>query len=298
VSGSAVKHFFFRGWLRVDSDGAPKSYHPGYRCDPADGVGWKGKSFSCGYLRKQGTCEKHAPDCTWSGKKCSGTIHSGQCVHEPNGDALALDYLANGGSPGNFYGLAKDPSSYQMNGDEHAPCIQKQGDPAPGFYVSGSALVGPHKGGPCDPTQFVDSGSINYVALPSGAGGAKKGDLVAVGNWQTGKVAFAIFADVGGKSKGMGEGSIALARSLGAPANPKGGGGADTHAAYLVFPGSAARIGLAPRVTQWPPDQGRIDQEGRKLLEAWGGQPQFRALSEGLPQDNPSAPGKAPPCGG
>ena len=89
VKGAAQKHFFFMGYQRVDSDGAPKSYHPGYTCTPADGVGWKGKPFSCGYLRKQATCEKHAPDCSWNGKACKGKIPSGQCVHAPNGDATS-----------------------------------------------------------------------------------------------------------------------------------------------------------------------------------------------------------------
>jgi hypothetical protein len=295
VAGSAQKHFFFMGLQRADSDGAPKSYHPGFHCDPEDGVGWKGKMFDCGHLVKQATCARHS-GCSWKGKVCHGKT-PGQCTHSPNGDKEALDYLANAGAPGNFYGLAKDAKSHKHNGDEHAPCVQGPGDPAPGFYVSASALVGRGKG-ECDPRKYVDSSSINYVALPatviSKLHGAK-GDIVAVGNWATGKVAFAIFADAGGKPNGMGEGSVALARALGSSANPKGSKGADAHAAYLVFLGSAPKLGLHP-ITEWPPTQARIDAEGRKLLDAWGGEAQFRALSEKLPRDNPAKP-SSHPCG-
>ncbi len=83
----------------------------------------------------------------------------------------------------------------------------------------------------------VDAENIPYFVLPGGkyaSLGIKLGDIAAVR--YNGKVAFAVFADVGPRSK-LGEGSIALAQELGIPANPRSGG-VRGGVEYLVFPGS------------------------------------------------------------
>src|SRR5258708_1149439 len=45
----------------------------------------------------------------------------------------ALDYLGNAGHPGRWYGIACDKKG--------VPYVQTVGDPAPGYYVSTTALM-------------------------------------------------------------------------------------------------------------------------------------------------------------
>ncbi len=83
----------------------------------------------------------------------------------------------------------------------------------------------------------VNAETVPYFVLPGGKYkdlGIKLGDIAAVR--YNGKVAFAVFADVGPRHK-LGEGSIALAQELGIPASPRTGG-VRGGVEYLVFPGS------------------------------------------------------------
>jgi|AGTN01.1.fsa_nt_gi Fungal chitosanase. len=86
----------------------------------------------------------------------------------------------------------------------------------------------------------VNAEEIPYIVLPIGEHakhGIKLGDVAAVR--YNGKVAFAVFAD---RSDGkIGEGSMALARSLGINPDPRKGGVDQKHVEYLVFPGSGDR---------------------------------------------------------
>lgn len=79
-------------------------------------------------------------------------------------------------------------------------------------------------------------------------------------NRRTRKLAFAIFADIGPKTR-IGEGSMALARELGIRDSPLSGGAADG-IAYVVFAGSGN--GFARPLAQ-------IRANGKQLLERWGG---------------------------
>lgn len=83
----------------------------------------------------------------------------------------------------------------------------------------------------------VNAETVPYFVLPGGQYkhlGIKLGDIAAVR--YNGKVAFAVFADVGPRHK-LGEGSIALAQELGIPASPRTGG-VRGGVEYMVFPGS------------------------------------------------------------
>lgn len=100
------------------------------------------------------------------------------------------------------------------------PIIQNAGDPAPGYFVSTTALVdGRYPSG--DPRRYVDSEQIPYLAIPPEVRdlGVKLGDLAAVEYGP--RTVFAIVADVGPRQK-IGEGSIRLNEQLGLPANPRG----------------------------------------------------------------------------
>ena len=146
-------------------------------------------------------------------------------AYHPTNDKIALDFKANG------FPFAV----VHVNGKPH---IQGPGDPAPGFFVSTTSLEDKTKV-VTDPRRYVNSEVIPYVVLPPalvGNGKAKLGDLAVVINKKKGKSTFAIFADIGPKTK-LGEGSIALAAALEVKKNPKTGGPV-VDLIYIVFPGS------------------------------------------------------------
>lgn len=142
-------------------------------------------------------------------------------AYHPRGKGL--DYLANAGKPGNWWGIATDSKGQ--------PYVQGADDPAPGFYVSTTALQ--RTGFPkSDPRRYIDSETVPYFVLPLDRykkWGVKLGAEALVTNLANGKSCTAILADLGPKGK-LGEGSIALARALGVPSDPKtGGAGGQIH---------------------------------------------------------------------
>jgi hypothetical protein len=173
-----------------------------------------------------------------------------------------LDRLANAGKEGSWSALVT--SDGKPTGK---PVVQGKKDPSPGYYISMTALEDAKKPAK-DPRRYVDSTKIAYLALPPGAKewGAKLGDFAAVIDAKSGRIAFAIFADVGPKDA-LGEGSIALATALGLPSDPRSGG-ADNGIAYVIFPGSGNG---QPRSSE------EIDREGQKLFDAFGGRPRMTA---------------------
>lgn len=93
--------------------------------------------------------------------------------------------------------------------------------------------------------RYTDGSSVNaevvpYMVLPGGQYsqfGIKLGDMCLVRNKENGKMAIAVFADVGPRHK-RGEGSIALAEELGINPSPTRGGITKPNIEYLVLPGS------------------------------------------------------------
>lgn len=84
----------------------------------------------------------------------------------------------------------------------------------------------------------VNAETVNYFVLPLGKYqqyGVRKGDIAAVRYGD--EVRFAVFADAGPSHK-LGEGSMALAASLGINNNPRNGGTHRPEVEYIVFPGS------------------------------------------------------------
>ncbi len=173
-------------------------------------------------------------------------------------DAKALGNLASAGREGSWSALVTD------NGrPDGKPLVQGRGDPAPGYFISATALF--NKAKPArSPARYVDASQIPYVALPPDAKewGAELGDLAVVMNGKNGRIAFAIFADVGPPAK-LGAGSIALADAIGIASSPKDGG-LPFGVTYAVFIRSGNG---APRAVA------DIDREGQRLFEALGGRP-------------------------
>jgi hypothetical protein len=165
-------------------------------------------------------------------------------------DKQALDYLSNGGRPGNWWALVTD--THKPSGN---PLIQSASDPAPGYYISMTTLENKEKDD-TDPSRFVNSEVIPYIAIPSGfSKDFKLGDIALVYNKKNGKKCFAIYADVGPKEL-LGEGSIKLAKELGINSSPKKGG-IEKNVIYILFIGSGKHKMLT---------KDEIDTIGKTLL--------------------------------
>jgi hypothetical protein len=160
--------------------------------------------------------------------KAGATVNgdgSPHCYH-PDDDE-ALDYLANAGSPGNWWGI------YAPNGQ---PVIQSIHHPAPGYYISTTALVNPAH--PEDhPDHYIDSERYPFCVVPGNFGnGWKLGDVGFCLNSRTGDNMYCATGDVG-PTNHVGEVSMLLAKCLGLKPDPKTGG-TESGIVYVVFPGS------------------------------------------------------------
>ena len=141
------------------------------------------------------------------------------------------------------------------------PVVQGKSDPAPGYYVSTTALYDSANPNPRDPHRYVDSLMIPYVMLaPKALRYAHLGDFATVVNLHNGKVAAAIVADESAPELPVGEGSIALADALGVDSNPRDGG-KDKDIAYIIYPGSGNG---KPRQLK------EILTNSQRLFAAWG----------------------------
>jgi hypothetical protein len=142
-----------------------------------------------------------------------------------------LDYTANAGKEGNWYGVVVDA--------EGKPFVQGPTDPYPGDYISATALQDRTKRVQ-DPTRYVDARVVPYLSIPKNTMaeyGARVGDVGWAWCRATGRFSAAIVADVGPKGK-YGEGSPALARALGVNDNPRHGG-TEAGVVVCVFLGTA-----------------------------------------------------------
>lgn len=154
-------------------------------------------------------------------------------IYAPKGFGKPLDYLANAGGPGNWYGVVTD--SGKANGN---PVVQKKGDPFPGYYVSATSYEFPgfSRG---DPLRYVDSSTVPYIVLPSHwraqAKGVVLGCKAQIEDTNTGNIIEAVVADFGPKAK-LGEASIAAAILCSVSSSPKNGGTADLRFIYQFWP--------------------------------------------------------------
>jgi len=165
--------------------------------------------------------------------------------------AQGLDNLANAGYPGNWYGLVCNQYG--------APYIQTDNDPAPGFFISATALVDRTKANN-DPSRYVDASEVPYIAVPPELRnrGVLLGDLAMVAYKD--RFYGAIVADVGPHNK-YGEGSIALATALSIPSSPRRGGVAGG-VMYAIF--CKTSVG-------WPRDLDDIQKQALAAFSRFGG---------------------------
>jgi hypothetical protein len=162
-------------------------------------------------------------------------------VYAPKGYTPApLDFLANGGGPGNWYGVVTDTGA-----DDGTPVKQGKSGPAPGAYVSATSYRWPALAR-IDPLAYVDAASVPYIVLPSHwrklAVGVVLGCKATVEDTKTGKILnAAAVLDFGPRAK-LGEASIACAQFFGIPSSPKDGGTSEKRFIYTFFPSVPAVI--------------------------------------------------------
>lgn len=165
-----------------------------------------------------------------------------------------LDFTANAGAPGNWYGIATDQLGQ--------PIIQGANDPYPGFYVSTTSLQD-HSKQHSDPNRYVNSETIPYISVASDLikrFGVMMGDIAAIYYRSSAQLVFAIVADAGPHSK-YGEGSIFLANALKIDSSPRRGGCSDG-VITIIFLNSHS---------SWPLENTIIDEIGNSLLNQNGG---------------------------
>jgi hypothetical protein len=98
-------------------------------------------------------------------------------AYHPN-DRSGLDSLKHAGHKGNWWALVTEDEKTSGN-----PVVQLESDPAPGFYVSTTALYDPDNRNPRDPHRYVDAETIPYVVLhPKALSYARLGDFATVVN--------------------------------------------------------------------------------------------------------------------
>ncbi len=187
-------------------------------------------------------------------------------TYHPN-DRLGLDSPSHAGHPGNWWALVTDNEKTTGR-----PVVQGESDPAPGYYVSTTALYDRDNPNPRDPHRYVDALKIPYVVLhPKALGFARLGDFATVVNLQNGNISGAVVADVSAPNLPVGEGSIALAEALEIDSSPRHGG-KDGDVAYLIYPGSGNG---KPRPLE------EIVANSKQLFEAWGGMDKLKACLAG-----------------
>lgn len=181
----------------------------------------------------------------WDGTKIEFTAGftvdgdgSPHCYH-PSGSPPGLDYLANAGRPGRWWGIATH------NGKpDGRPVIQGANDPAPGFYVSTTSLM--RKGySHRNPKAYIDAETTPYIVIPRQLNEMIKpivlGCQATAINEDNGRTVGAVVADEG-PADHLGEGSIATAKALRIPSSPKNGGTERRVIAVTLWPGVPAVV--------------------------------------------------------
>jgi len=161
------------------------------------------------------------------------------------------DDLKHGGYSGNWWGVATHD---ETTGGE--PIIQKENDPAPGYYLSTTSLID-KTFAYNDYRRYANAATVPYFVLPDKFKDTiSLGDVAWIYNLENGRSAYAIFADVG---PDVGEGSMHLAGKLGIDNDPRYGG-VSKGILYFIFDGSGKGNGFLP-------DEVEIEQLGVSYMK-------------------------------
>jgi hypothetical protein len=185
---------------------------------------------------------------TLDGDGANGQAGQSPCYAPLSYGGSTLDVIGNAGRPGNWWGVVTDNG--QANG---TPIVQGESDPAPGAYISMTALnlFGPDGAALPDssPFKYVDSATVPYISLPAiviqSARGVVVGCRCVVTNRQNGASVVGVVADSGNNDH-IGEISAACAKALGLRVGilheANGGGASRAIIGYEFFPDTAAVV--------------------------------------------------------
>lgn len=232
----------FTSQMMVNTDGAPDAYHPDDN----------GITHIC-----NGISVKVDGKCQWKAK----------CMEDYR---KAKEEGFKGPTKLCFFAMVTD--------GEGVPLIQGENDPKPGYFISKTAFTQPGVSSE-KPQAYLDSHEIPYIVIPvkwnkdKGFEGIKLGDFAAVLRKSNQKISYAIVGDLGPNNK-LGETSLNVHLALGNDpfmmryGKKRAMRGIDTSdVVYMIFPGSRKAGQLITKEI--------IDEEGRKLLEQFGGEEWF-----------------------
>lgn len=235
--------------LKVDADGAPNSYRVdgkglSYTCDGVAAIE-NGRRVTTSDPDWQSKCQTE-----WAAAKISG-----------NYNKLAI------------FGFMKDKVTGQ-------PAIQKAGDPLPGEAFISTTFVEVKDAAEGTQRRYIDATAIPYVVLPEAfrsAHNVQDGALAAVYRPKTGKLAYAVFGDTGGR---LDEASVRLQEDLGGKPYVKMRGVLRAYnnimdqVAVVVFPDTTSKPRLD--IDAWRAD---INESGAAALQKWGGAERLKACT-------------------
>lgn len=159
----------------------------------------------------------------------NGADGSGRAAYGPHG-TNPLDYLANAGQPGNWWGIAVDGHGN--------PIVQGANDPAPGYYISTTSYERPEYP-KTNPSRYLDSATEFFIVVPSHwrreVPGVVLGCKAVVRDEETGTEIEGLVGDFGPRSH-IGEASMAFASGFGLNPDPKSGGTEHARFTYTFFP--------------------------------------------------------------
>jgi hypothetical protein len=181
----------------VNTDGAPRSYHPD---DPYGSAG----------LAINTVC--NGVDVTLA----DGTAYDySRCRDLVAGFVAARDgaWTSEGGPRVRFYGAATIGGEGYAG---HTPCINTA-PPHEGYLVSTTALAADPTKGRCDQARYLDSLELPFITFPGDTDFTGRGmglrDLAYVHDPKTGRETFAIVGDQG-PAWGLGEGSVKIGKAM------------------------------------------------------------------------------------
>ncbi|GAW35843.1 fungal chitosanase [Roseovarius sp. A-2] len=241
----------------VNTDGAPNSYHP----DDLGGSGGLAINTIC-----NGANAFSASGQRYNYSQCQPLIDTFR-------QARSEGWNKPGGARMDFYGVATKDKT------DAVPCINESGTYA-GYMVSTTSLAADPSLGVCNQERYLNALEVNFIIRPGSklnGVGMNLRDIAAVVNTETNDIHFAIVGDTG-PATGLGEGSVALLKSLGQrddfPRTRR-----ETYrygqndVATYIFPAAD----LAGNVTQ-----DRIDAAGKAAMEAFGGKDRILSCNQEL----------------
>jgi hypothetical protein len=176
----------------------------------------------------------------YTGEMTACADGSPRCYGPDGCSPKPLDYLENGGYPGNWWGLSCNSSG--------TPYVQKEGNkekhPYPSLYISATAYF--HSEYPADDCRrFVDAEKVAFSVIPGNVRTAVPpkflGCRATVTDKKNHKTLECVCAEIG-PSNHLGEASMKVCEHFGLDPNPKAGGSSDKNRwLYRFFPGVPAK---------------------------------------------------------